>query len=64
MLNGTATTVDAALPVDRLIAGMISGEARGVAVAVNDAVVPRAEWPSHRLKPGDVVEIVRAVRGG
>jgi sulfur carrier protein len=36
----------------------------GVAVAVNAAVVPRAEWDSIRLRAGDKVEIVRIVRGG
>ena len=36
----------------------------GVAVALNAAVVPRAEWDSTRLRPNDKVEIVRIVRGG
>ena len=37
---------------------------RGIAVALNGAVVPRAAWPATRLKPGDSVEIVRARQGG
>ena len=37
---------------------------RGIAVALNGAVVPRAEWPSTKLNPGDSVEIVRARQGG
>lgn len=37
---------------------------RGIAVAVNGAVVPRAAWPHTRLRPGDSVEIVRARQGG
>lgn len=37
---------------------------RGIAVALNGAVVPRAEWPATRLSPGDSVEIVRARQGG
>ncbi len=36
----------------------------GVAVAVNDAVVPRSEWSRLVLREGDRVEIVRAVQGG
>lgn len=36
----------------------------GVAVAVNDRVVPRAQWDSVRLAAGDRVEVVRAVQGG
>ena len=37
---------------------------RGIAVALNGAVVPRAAWPATRLSPGDSIEIVRARQGG
>jgi sulfur carrier protein len=37
---------------------------RGIAVAVNGAVVPRAAWPDTTLRAGDNVEIVRARQGG
>ena len=37
---------------------------RGIAVALNGAVVPRAAWSQTSLKPGDNVEIVRARQGG
>jgi sulfur carrier protein len=37
---------------------------RGIAVALNGAVVPRAAWPQTPLKAGDNVEIVRARQGG
>ena len=37
---------------------------RGIAVAVNGAVVPRAAWAHTQLRPGDSVEIVRARQGG
>ncbi len=37
---------------------------RGIAVALNGAVVPRAAWRDTALAPGDSVEIVRARQGG
>jgi len=37
---------------------------RGIAVALNGAVVPRTAWRDTPLKPGDTVEIVRARQGG
>ncbi len=37
---------------------------KGVAVAVNGAVAPRAAWPTKRLVAGDAVEIVQAKAGG
>ena len=36
----------------------------GVAVAVNERVVPRARFAEHVLGAGDAVEIIRAVAGG
>ena len=39
-------------------------ETKGLAIALNDAVVPKSAWATTRLKPGDSVEIVRAVGGG
>ena len=37
---------------------------RGLAVAVNGTLVRRADWAATPLKPGDAVEIVRAMQGG
>ena len=37
---------------------------RGIAVALNGAIVPRAAWAQTPLHPGDDVEIVRARQGG
>ena len=39
-------------------------DARGIAIALNGSVVPRAAWCETTLKPGDAVEIVRARQGG
>jgi sulfur carrier protein len=37
---------------------------RGSAVAVDGVVVPRSEWQTRRLHPGQRVELVHAVQGG
>ena len=37
---------------------------RGIAVALNGSVVPRAAWRDTVLHAGDSVEIVRARQGG
>jgi sulfur carrier protein len=46
------------------IADLLPAERRGTAVALNGAVVPRAEHETTRIADGDVVEIVTAVQGG
>ena len=37
---------------------------RGVAVAINDAVIPRTAWPSQPLADGDRVLVIQATQGG
>lgn len=37
---------------------------RGLAVALNGAVVPARFWPETALNPGDEIEIVRPFGGG
>ena len=38
--------------------------ATGIAVAVNNRMVPRTEWNSHILQDGDKILIIKAVCGG
>lgn len=44
--------------------GRADGAPTGVAVAINGAVVPRSQWSTTVLQPGDRIEIVGAVQGG
>jgi sulfur carrier protein len=37
---------------------------RGIAVALNGVIVPRAAWTQTALHPGDSIEIVRVLQGG
>ncbi|MBF9141425.1 sulfur carrier protein ThiS [Hymenobacter properus] len=48
----------------QLLAGLALAEQRGLAVAVNDEVVPRAAWAAHELREHDRVTIIRATQGG
>ena len=63
-VNGESEALGAATIAALLDAKEIGADARGVAVALNGAVVPRAAWGETRLSPGDAVEIVRARQGG
>jgi sulfur carrier protein len=45
-------------------AALLTSRAEGIAVALNDSVVPRAEWAATPLADGDRVEVLTAVQGG
>lgn len=62
-VNGQAET----FPADTTLGAVITRlrpERTGIAAAIGDAVVPRAEWDSRPLRDGDEVEILTAVQGG
>jgi sulfur carrier protein len=64
-INGTRRE----LPEGTTLAGVVASlhnapEGRGVAVAVEGEVVPRAQWPNTELRDGATVEVVVAVQGG
>jgi len=63
-VNGEATPVVADTLAELLASRSLPAKGRGIAVALNETVVPRARWPETRLEPGDRVEIVRPIVGG
>jgi sulfur carrier protein len=63
-VNGESEPLAAATLEALLAEKAVDTGQRGIAVALNGAVVPRAAWPSTPLSPGDSVEIVRARQGG
>ena len=63
-INGTDEPLAAATLAALLEEKAVDVAQRGIAVALNGAVVPRAAWPQTALRAGDTVEIVRARQGG
>ena len=63
-VNGKDEFVAASTVAALLEGREIGANARGIAVALNGAVVPRAAWRQTTLSPGDRVEIVRVLQGG
>jgi sulfur carrier protein len=64
VLNGEPRERDGATIVELLADLGVEERARGVAVAVNGEIVPRVQWPSHRVDTGDRVEALSAMQGG
>jgi sulfur carrier protein len=39
-------------------------ERKGVAIAINDEVVPRSTWPTRALAEGERILVIQATQGG
>jgi sulfur carrier protein len=67
MIELTVNAEARLLPPGCTVAALVESEGcgrRGVAVAVNEEVVPRSSWETATLASGDRVEILRAAQGG
>ncbi|WP_433115556.1 sulfur carrier protein ThiS [Micromonospora sp. CA-246542] len=62
-VNGAGRRVPGGASVADLVQD-VAPHQRGVAVAVNGEVVPRAGWPATELRDGDRVEVLTAAQGG
>jgi sulfur carrier protein len=64
-LNGEPRELpDGATLADAVRESGAERKARGVAVALDGEVVPRAEWDSTPLAEGQSVEVLAAIQGG
>ena len=65
VLNGESTALpEGATAADAVHAIGVPETGRGVAVALDGEVLPRAEWEKTALVEGGQVEVLRAVQGG
>jgi sulfur carrier protein len=62
-VNGERRQVAPGTALDALVKSLTPAPS-GVAAALNETVVPRAQWPSTPLSEGDRVEVLTAVQGG
>ncbi|MCH0542574.1 sulfur carrier protein ThiS [Streptomyces sp. MUM 203J] len=62
-VNGEPREIPAPTALDTLVATLTTAPS-GVAAAVNETVVPRAQWAATVLADGDRVEVLTAVQGG
>ena len=57
-LNGSGATLEQVISHSEL------KDFRGLAVAVNNTVIPRATWPAFIINENDSITIIRATQGG
>jgi sulfur carrier protein len=63
-VNNSAHEATENQPLAELLTALGQTQTRGLAVAVNDSVVPRTEWASHAVQPHDRILLIRATQGG
>ncbi len=62
-VNGEPWPLDAGMTVAAVVARLTDAP-RGIAVALDGAVVPRADWDATPVPDGARIEVLTAVQGG
>lgn len=63
VVNGEDHVVEAGLSLDELVSAL-ELDRQGLAIAVDDDVIPRSGWTAHRLTDSSRVEILSVAQGG
>ncbi|QIL39373.1 sulfur carrier protein ThiS [Pedobacter sp. HDW13] len=53
-----------ACSIERMLNYLAVSATNGLAIAVNQTIVPKSSWPVHALQPGDQIILIKATQGG
>lgn len=62
-VNGQQRTLPASSSLEHVVQELTSATT-GIAVSINDEVVPRREWTTRAVCSGDRIDVLTAVQGG
>ena len=63
-INEHNTTLPKGASLAEAISELNITETNGIAVAINDKVIKRENWPTEKLKSNDKILVIRAAQGG
>jgi len=63
-VNEKSYDLEESCSVEQMLALVLETGARGIAVAINQNIVSKTDWPVHPLSHGDQVILIKATQGG
>jgi len=63
-INGSNLSIKSHTILNMLKEIRVNSKNNNVAVAVNYEVVQKSKWTDYKIKSGDIIEIVRPLKGG
>lgn len=62
--NNTSQTVNDSASVGDLLQQLLGEKLQGIAVAVNQTIIPKSQWQHVALKQHDNILVIKATQGG
>jgi len=63
-VNQQSHTLSETCSVEELVLNVLKRQSKGLAVAVNQMIVPKSNWENQRLNSGDQIVVITATQGG
>ncbi|MES2566820.1 MAG: sulfur carrier protein ThiS [Bacteroidota bacterium] len=63
-LNDKQHTVSENTTLYNLVFTQLGDKHKGIALAVNETVIPKSQWEHHFIKSNDHILIIKATQGG
>ena len=63
-INQQRTEIPEHFSVEELLSSLFTDSTRGIAIAINQAIIPKKQWPFHMLRPDDKIILIKATQGG
>jgi sulfur carrier protein len=63
-LNDKKHTVSENISLNEIVFNQLGDKQKGIAVAINDSVIPRSNWETYTIKNNDTILIIKATQGG
>ena len=63
-LNNQSKEIAPCISIQQLLDEVVGQKQKGIAVAINNSVVPKAVWDNHILQANDNILIIKAAQGG
>lgn len=64
LINNQKQTVTENTSLQTIVNAQLGDKQKGVAVAINDSVIPKLNWDTHILQLNDNILIIKATQGG
>lgn len=64
ILNNYPKEVAEATTLETIVAAELGLKRNGIAVAVNNTVIPKTQYDSYIVQPNDAILIIKATQGG
>lgn len=63
-LNNQPKEISSDFSVQQLLNDVVGEKQKGIAVAINNKVIPKTSWAQHIIQANDNILIIKATQGG